>query len=228
MVDNFEHQTMHKLLIKQHNKTGLKYLCYTQKVDHDTYRGSGLKWKRHIQKYGYDVTTSLIFETTCYDTFIEFAKSKSIEYDIVNSNEWANLRLEEGTGGDTVSNKIWITDGNVDKYHPKNEDLPDGWVAGRSNCVFKNAEFQRELSKRADPKNRSIALKKAWSEGRVKRDHTKCGKKGDENVAKRPSVRKKMSEAAKRRPLIKCPKCGKEGQASPGMYRFHMENCIRE
>ena len=47
------------LYIKTHNKTGLKYFGKT-KQDPFTYKGSGLYWKRHIEKYGYDVNTEIL------------------------------------------------------------------------------------------------------------------------------------------------------------------------
>lgn len=141
---------MHKLMIKTHNVTGLKYLCYTQKEDHSSYKGSGKHWKSHIKDHGYDVTTHIIFESESYDEFVKIAKTYSEQYDIVKSNEWANLKIEEGDGGDTVSNKHWITDGTQDKYDLKINPVPEGWKKGRSKCVFKDCSKQKEFNLRAN------------------------------------------------------------------------------
>jgi len=50
------------IYVKTHNKTGLKYLGKT-KQDPLKYRGSGIKWRDHISKHGYDVTTEIIYES---------------------------------------------------------------------------------------------------------------------------------------------------------------------
>lgn len=90
------------LYIKTHNKTGLKYLGKTVQ-DPFTYKGSGKRWINHIKKHGNDVTTEVV---GTYET-IDDLRSDSIiiseKYNIVNSNEWANLRPETGDGGDTSS-----------------------------------------------------------------------------------------------------------------------------
>ena len=87
------------LYLKTHNKTGLKYLGKTTQ-DPFKYKGSGLHWQRHIKKHGYDVTTEILFES--FDK--EEIKEKGIYYselfDVVNSNEFANMRPENGDGGD--------------------------------------------------------------------------------------------------------------------------------
>lgn len=188
---------MHKLLIKTHKTTGLKYLCYTQKKDHISYTGSGLAWKLHLEEHGYDFDTIVVYESENYDDFKKVAIEKSKEYDIVNSNEWANLKLEEGDGGDTVSKKRWITNGSKDKYINIDSELPYGWKYGRSNCIFNDSKKQSEFAKRADVIERGKSIKNAWASGKMDhRNHSACGVKGDLNPAKRPDVKKKMSEAA--------------------------------
>ena len=143
---------MHKLMIKTHNVTGLKYLCYTQKEDHNSYKGSGKHWKNHIKEHGYDVTTEVIFESESYDEFVKCAKEYSSLFDVVSDSSWANLKNEEGDGGDTVSRKCWITNGTVDKYHDKGQEIPLGWKLGRSNCVFKDSNKQKHFSHKASHK----------------------------------------------------------------------------
>ena len=118
-------------------------------------------------------------------------------YNVVESVEWANCRIEEGQGGDTVSNKMWITNGAQSKYHNKDIEIPEGWYRGRHNCIFNDSEKQKEFSSRVDRVKNGLGVKKAWDEGKFdKRDHSKCGTKGKDNPACRPEVRKKISEAA--------------------------------
>jgi hypothetical protein len=62
--------------------------------------GSGKLWLRHIKKYGYDVTTEVVFQTEDSNEFKRVALEYSIKNNIVNSDIWANLILETGTGGD--------------------------------------------------------------------------------------------------------------------------------
>jgi len=186
----------HKLMIKTHRKTGLKYLCYTKKKDHEAYTGSGVDWLQHLLEHGFDYDTELLLATENFDEFKKKAISLSYEYNVVESKEWANRKIEEGDGGDTVSNKKWITNGIVDKYLTKGLELPEGWRYGRSNCIFNDPEKQKEFGSKADLEKRGESIKKAWDEGRVIRDHSKCGLKGELNVAKRPEVREKIRLAA--------------------------------
>ena len=158
----------HKLMIKTHNITNLKYLCYTRSEGelYNNYKGSGVLWKKHLKKHGDDISTELIFETDNFDDFKQLAIEKSKEFNIVDSSSWANLKIEEGDGGDTVSNKMWITDGINDKYHNKDLLIPEGWNRGRSKCVFNDSKKQKEFSAKADRSNQSYKLKKAWNDGK--------------------------------------------------------------
>ena len=186
---------MYKLLLKIHNKTGMKYLCMTEKADHVSYKGSGKHWKRHIKVHGYDVTTILLYCTTSADDFKDVGASVSEKLNIVERNDFANLRPETGEGGDTVSNKMWITDGETEMYILKTSPIPSGFRRGRSSrCVFNSKENQSMLSRRVDRKSKKYyeSRKIATEKMMVTRDHTKCGKPGDLNPAKRQEVRDKI------------------------------------
>lgn len=182
----------YKLMVKTHNKTGLKYLCKTETDDPYGYPGSGLYWKRHLKDHGKDISTEILYETNSKIDFKEKGLYYSTLWNIVESSEWANIRPEEGDGGNSVSGKTWVTNGTVDRYINKNQPIPEGWKRGRSTGAFVNKDMQKALSLRIDRKKAGESIKKAWQEGRFKRDHTKCGKKGDENPAKRIDVRAKI------------------------------------
>ena len=190
---------MHTLMVKTHRVTGLKYLCYTRKTGKafDEYLGSGIEWKKHLAEHGELVDTEIIFQTEDVHEFKKIAIAKSIELNVVSSLEWANLKIEEGDGGDTVSSKIWITDGNSDRYHNASDAIPEGWRKGRSRCVFNDSSKQKAFNARVNVKERGLRIKQAWDEGRVTRDHSKCGKRGSENPACRPEVKAKISKAQK-------------------------------
>ena len=90
------------LYIKQHSVTGLKYFGKTT-GDPYKYNGSGVHWKHHIKKHGKEhiITTWVSEVYTDSDIISEFALKFSRDNNIVESNEWANLILENGLDGMT-------------------------------------------------------------------------------------------------------------------------------
>jgi hypothetical protein len=82
---------------------GLKYLGKTTKNPFK-YNGSGELWKRHLKKHNLksiDIQTEIILETDNEKTLIEKGIEFSLKYNVVESKVWANLRIENGDGGDT-------------------------------------------------------------------------------------------------------------------------------
>ncbi len=92
---------MFYLYIKTHNKTGLKYLGKTSREDPYSYKGSGIIWSRHLKKYGNDVTTQILLVTEFKEELKQTGIFFSNFWNIVKSEEWANLTIEEGQGGNT-------------------------------------------------------------------------------------------------------------------------------
>lgn len=86
----------YKLMIKTHNYTKLKYLCITHREDYDVYEGSGYYWKKHLSKHGKDISTEVIFETDDIDELRNIGLQYSAKFDVVESDEWANLIPESG------------------------------------------------------------------------------------------------------------------------------------
>jgi hypothetical protein len=118
---------------KTHNVTGLKYLGKTHK-DPFSYSGSGTYWLRHLKHHGNDVKTEIIFQTKCLEEFKLHAIAYSLEHNIVESSEWANLIIETGSGGDNPlsrtpaakekslntrkkNNKVWRLTPDAKKNH---------------------------------------------------------------------------------------------------------------
>lgn len=146
------------LYIKTHNQTGLKYLGRT-KHNPLRYKGSGVYWTRHIKIHGYDVSTQIIGTYTNEEDFKKASKYYSKLFNIVESEEWANLIPEEGQVGPGVyrgykqskehilkrtqsiesrikhsndtKNRMWITNDNEDRYINKNSIIPEGFRKGR-------------------------------------------------------------------------------------------------
>jgi hypothetical protein len=88
------------LYIKTHNQTGLKYLGKTTQ-DPYKYKGSGRRWTAHLTKYGNDVNTEIIGKFNTNEELKKVSIPLSEQLRIVDSDKWANLRLESGDGGDT-------------------------------------------------------------------------------------------------------------------------------
>jgi hypothetical protein len=87
------------LYVKTHNKTGLEYLGQTKSNDPHKYPGSGVYWKLHLDKHGYDYTTEIIKECQTKEEVKEFGIHYSNLWNVMESNEWANLKIEQGDGG---------------------------------------------------------------------------------------------------------------------------------
>lgn len=97
-------------MVKTHLVTNMKYLCVTTRENHASYSGSGRVWKKHLKENGNLIKTQLLFETDDKLGFTKKCLEKSIEFDIVNSDDWANLVVEYGGGeylyDDTGKRKI--------------------------------------------------------------------------------------------------------------------------
>lgn len=123
------------LYIKRHNLTGMLYFGKTAKSgkQFDKYKGSGQYWLSHIRKHG-----SCHVETIWSELFIdennliEFATFFSEFYDIVKSDKWANLVVEDGVRGTPSSHILPIEIGErisiskTGKKNPKTSELRRG------------------------------------------------------------------------------------------------------
>lgn len=99
------------LYIKTHNITGLKYLGKTTRNPFK-YKGSGKYWNLHLKKHGVDITTEILLETTDKNEIKSAGLYYSQLFNIVDSEEWANLKPECGDGGGMtpeIINKILAT-----------------------------------------------------------------------------------------------------------------------
>ncbi len=109
------------LYIKQHNITGLKYFGKTTRKNPNGYRGSGSYWKNHLRKHGKDISTTWcqLFENR--DELIEYATKFSIENNIVDSLEWANLAIENGIDGAISGQVPWNKGKKASNEHKQNQ-----------------------------------------------------------------------------------------------------------
>lgn len=84
------------LLLKQHNVSGLKYLCFHYGTYQScfSYNGSGLYWKSHLKKHGVDISTIVLSESIDKSEISKFGIFYSNLWDVVNSINFANLIIE--------------------------------------------------------------------------------------------------------------------------------------
>jgi len=85
------------LYLKIHNISGFKYLGKT-KHDPFKYNGSGVIWKKHLKKYGTDITTIVLAECTSEEELRQIGLYYSNLWNIVENKEFANLIEESGQG----------------------------------------------------------------------------------------------------------------------------------
>lgn len=191
------------LYIKTHNVTGLRYFGKTTNSNPHKYRGSGKYWKRHIKKYGYDVTTTIVgtylTEKECNIAAIAF----SVENNIVESQEWANLQNENGRDGApsghsghafTAEERLLMSDG-----------LRQRWSDDAYRSKMREAQRQAWTPERKQ--KQTERLKTEWTPDR-KRKHSEslrgrpnpATSKAQRGKAKPPGFGSLVSAALKGRP----------------------------
>ena len=83
---------------KRHKLTGLNYFGKTKR-DPYKYVGSGLYWRRHLKEHGKHIETVSVWQFTDVNECVNFAINFSALHNIVVSDEWANLKIENGLDG---------------------------------------------------------------------------------------------------------------------------------
>lgn len=139
------------LYVKTHNTTGLKYFGKTIQNPFK-YKGSGTRWINHLKVHGYDVTTEIIGEFSNKVDAQKVALKFSIDNNIVESTQWANLKIEDITGGfDHINSLPKDKRVNVKAYKQKTQsgEISCGgtknWTEESFEKVRKQAKLNREL-----------------------------------------------------------------------------------
>ena len=186
------------LYVKEHKMTGLRYFGKTTRKDVDKYLGSGKYWKRHIVKHGVEhVKTLWVSEAfNDEDLLIDFADHFSSFFDIVVSNDWANMKKENGK------------DGGFFLY---GDDNP----AKRSDVREK---ISKALQGHTGVPNRGFLDRRHSKESKYKMSIAHLGRKVSQ------STKLKMSDAQKNRKRGVCFVCKKEFAVNM-LSRFHNEKC---
>lgn len=213
---------MFYLMIKTHNKTGLKYLCKCTNRDPYKYKGSGTYWKRHIKEHGYEVVTEVVFQTEDLDEFNSVCLQYSKEFNVKDSNEWANLIEETGLdGGTTHTDPYWLKGfKHSDESKKKISESSKGKRAPLSEDVkAKIRDSLRGKPMKCSPKgvSKTEAHRRNVSKA-LKGKSKKFSKDGLESMKTSVSERQKVK--------YKCSVCGKIGNAGQ-IGRYHKE-CMKE
>lgn len=202
------------LMIKQHEISGVQYLCKTVRKDPIKYKGSGTFWMRHIKVYGTHHVKTIWFELfTDIDELVSTALALSENFDVVNSSRWANLKPENGLDGFESSNskKIQVELVKNNKHHLQNKEAAkvraDARVAsGTHNWQNKTYAKERELLKL---ENGTHHFLDSAYQSRVSRSgNAKRIQNGTHNAIQESS----------------CPHCGKSGKGI-AMFRHHFDRC---
>ena len=144
---------------KRHKKTNLNYFGKTVKNPH-TYNGSGVRWLHHLKKYGKNIETVQVWEFDNLEKCSAFALEFSKKHNIVESNDWANLVLEDA-GINTDLERKWWNNGINQTF----SSFPPDNTFKRGRLIFNNigakmgADIQRNKHWITDGKNEMMVLK---------------------------------------------------------------------
>lgn len=133
------------LMVKTHQKTGLKYLCKTTKNPF-TYNGSGVDWRKHLKKFGYEHNTEIVMECATQAELYYWGSYYSKLWNVVNGVDdfgnkiWANRIPETGGGGATMTSERAL------KAHQQN---PNSRIKRTKTLLVPeiNANFRKALVK---------------------------------------------------------------------------------
>ncbi|MNC17650.1 hypothetical protein D3C75_655380 [compost metagenome] len=154
---------MISLYVKTHNKTGLNYLGKTVK-DPLKYKGSGKWWRRHLAVHGDDVSTNAVFKFESEEECSRFALILSRDLNVVNSDSWANLIVENGKDGAPFGHPGHeFTD---DQLKRMSESGKSNW--SNSDYKSKMSEVHKKRWETVDRDKLRISLSNSWTEERKK------------------------------------------------------------
>ncbi|MEX0300032.1 MAG: hypothetical protein AB3N28_13250 [Kordiimonas sp.] len=221
-----------KLYVKTHNQTGMKYLGCTAKTDVETYKGSGKVWKEHIKEHGYDCSTEVIFES-CIPQFIEtIALHYSEQWDVANSDEWANMIPERGPKngfeGEYVSqiHREMVKNGTHHLLGGKIQKAAQARRVAQGVHHLLGGEIHRKIiaeGKNALVGNVTVVDRTGAVTSVPKADYqAQTGPQEDWDFA---MINSDEGQKRQGKEELCCPYCGKTGFHAGMMKRWHFSNC---
>ena len=204
------------LYIKQHSVTKLKYFGKTTR-DPLKYKGSGVDWKLHLKEYGSEHIITIWVSELYTDSIAisEFAIAFSRDNNIVESKDWANLKIENGLDGGYTGPS-------------KKKGKPNGRKGEPSKKKGKPSGKQQNPSKKPSHmigKTPSDATRKKQSVSHIGKISPRKGKPGKPQSAEH---KQKLLDAnlGRSQTKIECPHCGVIGGNT--MTRWHFDNCKKK
>ena len=169
------------LYIKQHTVTGKLYFGKTTQ-NPETYLGSGSYWKAHIKKHGKEHVVNLWYDSfENQNSCTEFALKFSYEMNIVESDQWLNLKPENGLDGGSTSGRN-ISDQAKQNISKSRIGKPNG-----HNGLKRSGETKLKMSQNSARANKG---KTPSEESRTKM---------------------KLAQLGTKQIIVTCPHCGKSG-----------------
>lgn len=216
------------LYVKTHRKTGLKYLGKTISKDPYNYPGSGTRWSNHLNVHGKDSETIILLATNDISELKETGIFFSKLWNVVESDEWANLKPEEGDGGWSHINE------NRDEFYTKSIGVSNpsklDFVKNRISMSNKLSSEENVRKRKANSISKYGVDHYSKNAGALeKRNRMLFDRYGVNNVSQLDSVKDKMikkrnSQEFKDKVYITCNYCNK--MIDPGNYnRWHGEKC---
>lgn len=185
------------------------------KQDPYKYNGSGVYWKRHLKQYGTDITTEILKECESYGELSKFGKYYSDLWDIVESDNFANLVPELGENSSGMKGK---KHSEFSKLQTKNSLL--------GHIVTEETKEKLKKSLKGNiPWN--VGMKGEYSlftEEEKNRRSLKYSGEGNPFFGKIHSDEFKLHQRENQKKSVCCPYCDKSG-AIRIMKRWHFDKC---
>lgn len=182
------------LMVKEAVGLGIKYLCKcTDGRNPHEYRGSGILWRRIINKHGCDIKTTVIGHYETNEELRKHGEYYSQLWNIVADKSWANLIPEIGDGGSTTKGKFKC-------HHPETlqelvvaseQQIPNGWVKGGKPSATKGkTRYHDPITKEIKMLTKTDAIPDGWIQGGPKglfsygprKDQTKVYHNGERKI----------------------------------------------
>ena len=201
-MDNFKPTWLY---IKQHNITGLKYFGMTTQLDPIKYRGSGKYWRLHLKTHGNKVSTIWYQLFTDQESLTSYALNFSIENNIIESDDWANLLFEDGVG-------------NIGKPHTEETRRK---IKEKRKFQIITEDTKRKISESNIGKHNIPKSEESIQKIKEARKHQEI--KPHSEITK-----SKMSLSWGNRPILCCSHCNIKSKNVSLMNRYHFDNCKKK
>jgi len=161
-------------MVKTHSVTGLKYLCQTRRKDPIKYTGSGKHWRLHLKKHGYTFTTEIIGTYATKEELKIAGVAYSLLHNVVSSSAWANLRVEDGDGGDTSNTEGYLIGMSKRRSYAGQGNPNFGRVGSWANKV--GPQLNKTWYTNGTSELLTFSKPEGWVEGRLKYNCNHCNK----------------------------------------------------